>query len=219
VIAGTGTYSTAHSIELSREAHKAGADGVLVVTPYYNRPPQDALLEHFRAVADATDLPVMVYDVPSRTALKISVDTLLRAAEHPRIVAVKEASDDLSALAQLCSAKPDDFDVYSGQDEWTLPMQAWGAVGVVSVCAHVAARRFQEQFDAFERGDVAAARSAQASMVPLVQALFCTTNPIAVKAAMSMLGFSVGAPRPPLRAATAEEEAKVRQALEAFGAL
>ncbi|HVE92091.1 MAG TPA: 4-hydroxy-tetrahydrodipicolinate synthase [Actinomycetota bacterium] len=219
VICGTGTYSTADTVELTVQAAKTGADGVLVVTPYYNKPPQHALLEHFRTVADASDLPVMLYDIPGRTALKIEVETLLKAAEHPRIQAVKQATDDLTSLARLMAAVPDGFELYSGQDDWTLALQAWGACGVVSVASHVVARKIGEQLDAFDRGDVESARRAQASYVPLVQALFCTTNPIPVKAAMNLLGFKAGPPRPPLGEARPEEVAQVRSALQAAGAL
>lgn len=215
VVAGTGTYDTHHSIELTREAEKAGVNGVLVVTPYYNKPPQDALLAHFRAVADASRLPVMLYDIPGRTATKIATDTMLRAAEHQNIVAVKQASSDFSATADFAAAKPDDFEIYSGNDDETLYLQALGAVGVVSVASHVAGERIRDQFDALERGDVGEARRIQLELLPVIRALFCASNPIPVKAAMGMLGFSVGPPRPPLRAATPEEQARVRAALEA----
>lgn len=219
VMAGAGTYDTAHSIERAREAEKCGADAILAVTPYYNRPPQDALLNHFRAVADAADLPVMVYDIPSRTATKIATDTLLRAAEHPNIVAVKEAAGDLTAITAFAADKPDDFDIYSGNDDWTLALQALGAVGVVSVIGNVVPDRFQAQFDTFERGDLEEARRIQFSLTPLVQAAFCTTNPIPIKAAMELLGFAVGDPRPPLRPANDDERQQMRLALEAVGAL
>lgn len=219
VVCSTGTHATAISVELTQEAAKVGADGVLVVTPYYNKPPQDALLDHFRTVADASDLPVMLYDIPGRTALKIEVDTLLRAAEHPRIMAVKEAAGDLSALARFCAEKPDDFEIYSGNDDWTLTLESLGAVGVVSVAAHIVGSRIGEQIAAFERGDVAEARRIQLELIPLIRAVFTVTNPIPVKGAMELLGFGVGPPRPPLRRMHPEEKERVRQALEQIGAL
>ena len=219
VICGTGTYSTQHSIELTHMAAKAGADGVLVVTPYYNKPPQDALLAHFRAVADSSEVPVMVYDVPARTATKIEVDTLLAAAEHPQIAAVKEASGDFSSVARYAGRLPDGFELYSGNDNETLALQAWGAVGVVSVAGHVVADRIGAQFDAFERGDVAEARRICTSYLPLFDALFATSNPIGVKAAMEMLGFKVGPARPPLGPASPELRDRIRRELEGIGAL
>lgn len=218
VICGTGTYSTEHSVELTREAEKAGADAALVVTPYYNRPPQDSLLEHFRTVADASNLPILLYDIPLRTALKVDVDTLLRAAEHPRIVGVKDACNDISASTLLAARKPDDFEVYSGNDDQTLAYQSIGAVGVISVVSHVMGELLREQFDAFERGDMSRAREVQ-FIERRVHAALCTNNPIPIKAAMRTLGFAVGAPRPPLRAATPQEEESVRQALHEIGAL
>lgn len=218
VIAGTGTYSTEHSIHLTREAEKAGCDGALVVTPYYNRPPQDALLDHFRAVADSSNLPVMLYDVASRTTLRIELDTMLHAAEHPNIVAVKDASNDLSHSTLLAALKPDDFEIYSGNDDQTLAYQAIGAVGVVSVMSHVMGELIRDQFDAFEAGDISRAREIQLLTRRLHSALL-TSNPISIKAAMRMLGFKVGKPRQPLRPASPEEEETIKEALKEIGAL
>ena len=218
VIAGTGTYSTAHSVELTREAEKAGVDAALVVTPYYNRPPQDALLEHFRTVADASNLPVLLYDIPSRSAIKIEVDTIVRAAEHPNIVGIKDAGSDISASTLTAALVPADFEIYSGNDPETLALQAIGAVGVISVQSHVMGEQLLEQFTAFERGDIARAREIQ-FLQRRTQAALLTSNPIPIKAAVRLLGFNVGAPRPPLRAANADEENKVREALSELGAL
>jgi 4-hydroxy-tetrahydrodipicolinate synthase len=218
VIAGTGTYATEHSVELTRAAEKAGVDGVLVVTPYYNRPPQDSLLDHFRTVADASNLPVVLYDIPLRTSLKIDVDTIVRAAEHPRIVGIKDACNDLSQSTLLAARMPDDFEIYSGNDDQTLAYQAIGAVGVISVPSHVMGELIREQFDAFERGDLARAQEIQ-FIERRVHETLLATNPIAIKAAVNMIGFNVGAPRPPLRAANADEEQRIRQALSDIGAL
>lgn len=218
VIAGTGTNWTSHSIELTREAEKAGADAALVVTPYYNRPPQDALLNHFRTVADSSNLPVIIYDVPSRTVTKIEVDTVLRAAEHPNIVAIKDAGNDIGTSTLLAASKPDDFEIYSGDDGLTLAFLAIGAVGVISVQAHVMGDLLLEQAQAFESGNIARAQEIQYLQRRTANALL-TGNPIPIKAAVQMLGFNVGAPRPPLRAASADELEKIREALGTLGAL
>lgn len=216
VIAGTGTYDTHETVMLTRAAQKAGCDGVLVVTPYYSKPPQDALLEHFRAAADASDLPVMMYDVPSRTATKIAPDTLLRAAEHPRIVAVKEASGDFSAVAHYAPQIPDHFQIYSGNDDHTLALQPFGAVGVVSVVGHFTGHAMQRQFDAFDSGDIAGAAKAQASYQDLFEAVFADTNPIGVKSLLAADGFDVGGPRKPQRPATPDHLERMTKALKQF---
>lgn len=218
VVAGTGTYSTEHSVHLTREAEKAGVDGALVVTPYYNRPPQDSMLQHFRTVADSSNLPILLYDIPLRTALKIEVETILRAAEHPNIVGIKDACCDISASTLLAAQMPDGFEIYSGNDDQTLAYQAIGGVGVISVPSHVMGEQIREQFDAFERGDIGRAREMQ-FLERRVHAALCTNNPISIKAAMKILGFDVGAPRPPLRAANADEETRIREALSVIGAL
>ena len=218
VIAGTGTNWTEHSIQLTREAEKAGADAALVVTPYYNKPPQDALLNHFRLVADSSNLPVLIYDVPSRTVTKIDVDTVLRAAEHPNIVGLKDAGNDIATSTLLAASKPDDFEIYSGDDGLTLAFLAIGAVGVISVQSHVMGDLLLEQAKAFESGDIKRAQEIQYLQRRTAEALL-TGNPIPIKAAVNMIGINVGAPRPPLRAATADEETKVREALATLGAL
>ena len=218
VIAGTGTNWTSHSVDLTREAEKAGADAALVVTPYYNRPPQDALLNHFRIVADSSNLPVIIYDVPSRTVTKIEVDTVLRVAEHPNIVAIKDAGKDIATSTLLAAQKPDDFEIYSGDDDLTLAFLAIGAVGVISVQAHVMGDLLLEQAKAFESGDIARACEIQYIQRRTGNALL-TANPIPIKAAVQMLGFNVGAPRPPLRPANSDELEKIREALGIIGAL
>jgi 4-hydroxy-tetrahydrodipicolinate synthase len=218
VIAGTGTYSTEHSVHLTREAEKAGVDGVLVVTPYYNRPPQDSLLEHFRTVADASNLPVLLYDIPIRTALKIDVDTIVRAAEHPRIVGIKDACCDISQSTLLAARAPEDFEIYSGNDDQTVAYQSIGGVGVISVVSHVMGELLLEQFTAFESGNIARAREIQ-FLERRVHAALTTSNPVSIKAAVNLLGFNVGAPRPPLRGANANEQARIKEALEQLGAL
>ncbi len=218
VIAGSGTNSTEHSVELTRIAEKAGVDAALAVTPYYNRPPQDALLHHFRTIADSSNLPVLMYDIPSRSAIKIEVDTIVRAAEHANIVGIKDAGSDLSSSTLMAARVPDDFEIYSGNDPETLGLQAIGAVGVISVQSHVMGELLLEQFEAFERGDMARAREIQ-FLQRRTQPALLTNNPIPIKAAMRILGFNVGEPRAPLRPANADEEENIRKALAELGAL
>jgi 4-hydroxy-tetrahydrodipicolinate synthase len=218
VVAGTGTNWTEHSVALTREAEKAGADAALVVTPYYNRPPQDALLDHFRTVADASNLPILLYDVPIRTATKIDVETILQAAEHPNIVGLKDASNDIATSTLLAAQLPEGFEIYSGDDSMTLAYQAIGAVGVISVVAHVMGDLILEQFTAFEAGDIARAREIQFLERRLNTALLAS-NPVSIKAAVKMIGFNVGDPRPPLRPATTDEEQRIKAALQELGVL
>src|ERR687897_1900241 len=172
VIAGVGTNDTAHSIEKARSAARLGVHGLLVVTPYYNRPPQAGLLRHFTAVADATDLPVMLYDIPARSQVPIAVETLVRLAEHPRIVAVKDAKGDLGAVCWTLARS--DLAYYSGDDMLNLPLLAVGAVGVVSVVGHLVGPRLAELIAAVEAGDIARAREINRSLLPVYTGIFRT---------------------------------------------
>jgi 4-hydroxy-tetrahydrodipicolinate synthase len=217
VIAGTGTYDTRESIHLSAMAAELGVDGLLVVTPYYSRPPQSGLLAHFRAVAAATELPVILYDIPSRTARKIEHETILKLAEVPNIVGVKDAAGDLAGTARLAAEKPDDFTIWSGDDALTLPMLALGAHGVVSVASHLVGPRLQALVEAHTKGDGDLASAINRELVPLFEVLFVTSNPIPLKAALQMVGQPVGDPRLPLVAATDAEKTKVRAVLQDLG--
>lgn len=217
VIAGTGTYDTRDSIDLSQMAAEQGANGLLVVTPYYNRPPQSGLLAHFRAVARATDLPVILYDIPSRTARKIEHATLLALAEEPTIVGVKDAAGDLAGTARLVAEKPARFTIWSGDDALTLPMLALGAHGVISVASHLAGARIAEMIAAFTKGDVDGAAAIQRELTPLFEVLFITSNPIPLKAALAMIGQPVGDPRLPLIPATDQERSQIRRILDQLG--
>jgi 4-hydroxy-tetrahydrodipicolinate synthase len=219
VIAGTGTYDTAHSIHLSEEAEKAGVDAVLVVTPYYNKPPQRGLVEHYRRIAEATSLPIVAYNIPGRTAIRIEHDTLLRLAEVDNIVAVKDSTGDFDGLAKLIRAAPDGFEVYTGDDWATFLSVCLGAVGVVSVAAHVAGERMGQMIEHLEAGDLASARKIHYDLMPVFDALFITSNPIPVKKAMELIGQPVGPPRLPLVPATDEETERIRQALQESGIL
>lgn len=219
IIAGSGTYDTRHSIHLTEEAEKAGCDGLLVVSPYYNKPPQSGLYEHFLAVAKATSLPMLVYNIPGRTAVRISNETLLRLAEVENIVGVKDSTADFDGLSHLIAAAPEGFQVYTGDDWATFGSVCFGAVGVISVAAHVVGQRMKQMIDLIEGGDIPAARKIHHELLRVYDALFLTTNPIPVKAAMALIGQPAGPPRLPLVPATEDETARIRKALEDAGAL
>ena len=219
IIAGTGTYDTAHSIHLSQEAEKIGVDALLVVTPYYNKPPQAGLVAHFTAVAGSVGLPVMVYNIPGRTGTRIEHDTLIELAGKENIVAVKDSTGDLDGLARLVAAAPSGFEVYCGDDWATLTFCCSGAVGVVSVAAHLAGERIHDLVEMALAGDVSGARKINEQLLPLWSALFMTSNPIPLKAAMRLIGQPVGNPRLPLVPATEAEIAAVRTAMEEAGVL
>lgn len=195
VIAGAGTYDTAHSIELARNAQRAGAHGLLVVTPYYSRPTQEGLFAHFTAVADATDLPVTLYDIPPRSVVPIASDTIRRLAEHPRIVAVKDAKGDLNAGAALIAET--DLAFYSGDDMLNLPWLAMGAVGFISVIGHLVPERLREMVDAFTAGDVVRAREINTSLLWLNAAMARLGGVAMTKGGLRLLGVDVGEPRLP----------------------
>ena len=217
VIAGTGTYDTAESAHLSRRAADAGVHGLLAVTPYYSRPSQEGLIAHFRAIADATDLPVMLYNIPGRTARRIDVETLKQLSDHPRIRAVKDAVMDIDFTSQTCHDVPE-LAVYSGQDSYTWPMMAVGAIGVVSVISHLAGDAVAAMVKAAAAGDTERARDLHHQLLPLAFACFGEPNPAPVKAALNSLWEPVGVPRLPLLAASESTVAAVKEALGAVGA-
>lgn len=217
LICGTGTYSTSETLELTQAAEDAGADGLLVVTPYYNKPPQRGLIAHFERVAQATDLPIIAYNIPGRTATRIEHDTLLRLAETPNIVAVKDSTGDFQGISRLIAEAPDGFEVYSGDDWATFGYVCLGAVGVVSVASHLVGPEIRQMIELINTGDVPAARKIHEELSPLFNALFVTSNPIPLKAALQMVGRSAGEPRLPLVPATSEERDRVRKALEDAG--
>ncbi|GAA1272029.1 4-hydroxy-tetrahydrodipicolinate synthase [Saccharothrix xinjiangensis] len=203
VVAGTGTYDTAHSAHLSRQAQEAGAHGLLLVTPYYSRPTQEGLLAHFTTVADAVDLPVMLYDIPPRSVVPIEVDTLLRLAEHPRVLAVKDAKGDLLAGSKVMAAT--DLAYYSGDDPLNLPWLSVGAVGVVSVIAHFAGDRVRALVDAFEAGEVKRATAIHHELLALLRPFNRMPGVTYAKAALGLRGIDVGSPRLPLLPASEED--------------
>jgi len=203
VVAGVGTNITAHTIELARSAERAGVHGLLVVTPYYNKPPQPALEAHFSAVADATGLPVLIYDIPGRTGAAVATDTLVRLAAHPRIVGVKDAKDDPAATSQVMART--DLVYYCGTDMLNLPWLSLGAVGFISVVGHVTGDRLHDMIDAFGTGDVETARQIHYELLPVYTGLFRNQGAVMTKAALDLLGLPGGAVRGPLLAATEAE--------------
>lgn len=215
VVAGVGTNNTPHTIELAQQAEKAGAHGLLVVTPYYNKPPQAGVIAHFRAVADATELPVLLYDIPHRAGIPIATESLLTLAEHPRIVGVKDAKADLVGTAWV--TKQTDLAFYSGDDALTLPMLAIGAVGLVGTSTHLIGAPALEMIEAFDRGDLATATALHHRLLPLMTGIFKTQGVILVKAALNQLGRPAGPVRLPLVDATAAEIATLRQDCAAAG--
>lgn len=215
VLAGVGTNNTAHSVELSHDAAKAGADGLLVVTPYYSKPSQAGLRAHFESVADATDLPVMLYDIPARSGVPIETATLVALAAHPRIIAVKDAKNDVVRTSWVQAEC--DLINYCGSDEYTLPMLSIGAVGVVSVASHVAGEQLSRMVKAFWSGDIATARELHLQLMPLFVGLFRTSNPTLPKAALTLLGLPAGKVRLPLVDATTEEIEVLKADLAAAG--
>ncbi len=215
VVAGAGTYDTAHSVHLARDAEKAGAQGLLVVTPYYSRPPQSGLLRHFTAVADATGLPVMLYDIPPRSVVPIETDTLRRLAEHPRIVGVKDARGDFRVATEIIATTG--LAYYSGDDPNNLPLLSVGAVGFVSVIGHVVADRLRVLVDAYEAGDVGRARTVHAATYPVMRAMARTGGVTFAKAALRLRGVEVGDPRLPQVPATAEQVAAIADDLAEAG--
>jgi 4-hydroxy-tetrahydrodipicolinate synthase len=215
VIAGVGTNDTAHTVELARAAEKAGAHALLAVTPYYNKPPQAGIHQHFSTVADATALPVMLYDIPHRTGTPIATETLIRLAEHPNIVAVKDAKGDLAATSDVL--RRTDLAYYSGEDAATLPLLAIGAVGVVGTSTHFNGRQTKEMIEAYERGDVAGALSLHRQLLPILTGIFRTQGTILVKAGLRAQGLPAGPVRSPLVDATAEELNQLRLDAAAAG--
>lgn len=216
VIAGTGGNCTAASAALTEQASKTGIDGVMLVTPYYNKPTQQGLYEHFKTVAAATELPVMLYNVPGRTGVNMTAETTLRLAEIANIFAVKEASGNLEQAAQICKNAPKGFALYSGDDALTLPLLSIGAAGVVSVASNVAGLKIVEMVDCFLQGDHDAAAKLNQELLPLFKGLFMESNPIPVKAALNLIGIPVGCPRLPLVSLGDEQISLLDQLLRRF---
>lgn len=213
VIAGTGTYNTAESVELSRRAAEIGVHGIMAVTPYYSKPPQAGLAAHFTEIANATDLPLMLYNIPGRSARLIEVETLAALAQHPQIVAVKDAVENVEFTSATVEAVGDAMAVYSGQDSLVLPMMAVGAIGVVSVASHLAGRQIKAMVVAAREGDWAEAERLHHGLMPLFKACFVEPSPMPVKAALSALWQPVGEPRLPLVPAQASTVQAIKEAV------
>jgi 4-hydroxy-tetrahydrodipicolinate synthase len=215
IVAGVGTFDTVHSVHLAQQAAKAGAHGLLTVTPYYSRPPQTGLLAHFRAVADATDLPTLLYDIPHRSGVPINTETLLALAEHDRIVGVKDAKGDLAATSRVIAETG--LAYYSGDDAMTLPVLSVGGVGVVGTSTHFCGPGTKALIEAYERGDVAEALRLHRALLPIFTGIFRTQGTILVKAGLRLRGMDVGPVRLPLVDATEHEIEHLRADLAAAG--
>ena len=220
VIAGTGSNNTAHAIMMSEESEKLGADGLLLVTPYYNKATQGGLIAHYSAIAQSTKLPCIVYNVPSRTGTTVQPKTMMEIAKrNPNVTAIKEASGNFSAIAELAHLSDGMIDIYSGNDDQVVPLCALGGVGVISVLANVAPQQTHDMVQYCLDGNFAEAAKIQLAAQPLISALFCEVNPIPVKAALNMQGFNVGSPRLPLTEMEPAHKEILRKAMIEFGCL
>ena len=213
VWAGTGSNDTKHSLELSKEAEKLGVDGVMLVCPYYNKPSQEGLYQHFKAIAGAVSLPVMLYNVPGRTSTNLLPETVARLAEIENIVAIKEASGSMDQVSALMTLLPEDMTVYSGDDSLTLPMMALGARGVVSIASHLVGNQILAMIEAFNQGEVKSAADLHKQLFPIFKGLFITTNPVPLKEALNQLGKNVGGLRLPLAEASPTEKTFIQELL------
>jgi len=209
IIAGTGSNNTYDSIEMTREAERAGVDAVMVVGPYYNKPNQEGLYQHVKAVAENTTLPVMIYNIPGRSVVNIEPETIIRLSAVENIVAVKEASGNLNNITKIIAGTPDDFFVYSGDDSLTLPLLSVGGTGVISVASHVIGPEMQEMVGAFLEGNLKKAAKMHQELLPIMTALFAAPNPVPVKTALQLKGIDVGSVRLPLVPLTEEERTKL----------
>ncbi len=198
ILAGAGGNYTQSTIEMCQKAEKMGIDGLMLVTPYYNKPPQEGLYRHFAKIAGSVSLPIMLYNVPGRTGVNLQAETTLRLAEIDNIVAIKEASGDLEKITAICADSPEEFSVYSGDDSMTLPIISAGGRGVVSIASHLAGLQIKQMMEAFFNQDTSTAVGLHQKLMPLFKALFITTNPIPLKAALNLSGMDVGEPRLPL---------------------
>lgn len=214
VIAGTGSNNTRASIALTRQAEESGVDGIMLVVPYYNKPSQEGLYQHFKAIAEATELPVMLYNIPGRCSVNMSVETIVRLSQVPNIVSIKEAGGSLDIMADIISKTPNDFSVYSGDDGFALPLLSIGGTGVISVAAHIIGNEMQEMVQHFNNGNVNEAATAHRTLLPIMKALFAAPNPTPVKAALNLNGISVGGVRLPLVPLSEEELSTLQKAIQ-----
>lgn len=216
IIAGTGDNETAYSIQLTQKAEQIGVDGILLVTPYYNRPSQEGLYAHFKAVAEATSLPVMLYNVPGRTGVHLSAETTIRLAELPNVFATKEASADLDEITTIINNTPDDFLVYSGDDPLTLPILSVGGYGIVSVASHVVGKQIQQMIASYLAGNVTEASELHGKLHPLFKGLFICPNPVTIKYVLQYFGMPMGDVRLPLTMPTEQETLEIQNIFAAY---
>ncbi len=214
VLAGTGYNCTRESIGLTKKAEKVGVDGCMLVTPYYNKPPQKGLYNHFKMVAENTSLPVILYNVPGRTAKNLEADTVIALSEVPNIVGVKEASGDFEQVAKIKSETPEDFTLYSGDDLATYPILALGGHGVISVASHLVGKEIKKMVSFYKKGDCRESLKIHLRLLPFFKILFLTTNPIMVKAGVKLKGIDVGGLRPPMIDASDEQISKLKKLMD-----
>lgn len=219
VVAGTGSYSTEASIKMTKAAEELGVDGIMLVTPYYNKPPQSGLLRHFKMIAAKTSLPILLYNVPGRTSKNIEPETVLELSQLENIVAIKEASGNLDQVSSLTRILPDDFSVYSGDDNLILPVLSVGGQGVISVASHLVGKDIKRMIIDFKSGHLQEAITINKKLGKIFKAIFVTTNPIPVKSALNILGMDVGSVRPPLIEIDQSEEKYLRDILKEFNLL
>jgi 4-hydroxy-tetrahydrodipicolinate synthase len=216
VVAGTGSNNTHHSVELSTLAMKAGADALLAVVPYYNKPPQEGMYQHFKAISEVG--PTIMYNIQGRTAINMTAATTLRCAELPGIIGVKEASGDLDQVGLVCAGKPEDFNVWSGDDSWTLPILAVGGYGVICVVSHIAGRSMKKLIEAYRKGDNEIAQDIHHGLLPVIKALMTTAaNPVPIKSVLNEMGFAAGPFRLPLVPLTDEQQRSVMKTIRDAG--
>lgn len=216
VIAGTGNYNTAESLELTREAERTGVDACLLVVPYYNRPTQEGLYQHFQTIAQGTRLPCILYNVPSRTVASLTADTVIRLSQIENIIGIKEASGNLEQIAQIIRGARKDFIVWSGNDSDTLPILVLGGYGVISVASHLVGNQIKEMINCFIGGKVAEAANIHRHLLPLINAMFIIANPMPVKYAVNQVGFRVGKPRLPLLEPDEKSAAVIKDTLKKY---
>ncbi|WP_099159101.1 4-hydroxy-tetrahydrodipicolinate synthase [Virgibacillus ndiopensis] len=215
VIAGTGSNNTKASISLTKQAEEAGVNGIMLVTPYYNKPSQEGIYQHFKTIAESTSLPVMLYNIPGRSVINMTVDTIVRLSQVQNIVSVKEASGNLDAMADIISQTPDDFSLYSGDDGLTLPTLAIGGSGIVSVASHIIGNEMQDMITSYQNGDVNDAAIKHRNLLPIMKALFAAPSPTPVKEALNMIGVGIGNDvRLPLVSLNAEERTALHYVIQ-----
>lgn len=214
VIAGTGSYNTYATIELTKKAEQIGVDAIMLVAPYYNKPNQEGLYQHFKTIAENTELPILLYNIPSRSAINIEPETIIRLSKITNIVAVKEASGNLNNMTKIIANTSEDFELYTGDDGVTLPVLSIGGVGVISVASHIIGNEIQEMVNKFIQGDLPGAAKLHQQLLPIMEGLFEAPNPVPVKTALQLKGFNVGAVRLPLVPLTEQERNKLARLLE-----